>query len=307
MVTDTKPNERCCSKCGEIKNEDKFIKKRNICKVCRNKKSKEKYTQLIVNEIEKECQKCKVTKTSSSFIKSRNLCKDCNNEKRRIKYQTDEEYRLKMIKAASESKHEKVLQRKKIKLEEIGEGNKNCNYCYQIKSIEDFRHNRLKCKICERDDPDEKFKRYIRTRIYICLKNKTKHTIEYLGCNYDEYLQWILFDNDKFTLENYGKEWHIDHVLPISKFNIDNSEEQLIAFNWRNTTPLSVKDNLSKNNKILQPQIEQHYKKLIKYHKKNNIEMPQDFVCLFAKHLVAGNPLESSLPLTLGNICEELG
>ena len=38
MVTDTKPNERCCSKCGEIKNEDKFIKKRNICKVCRNKK-----------------------------------------------------------------------------------------------------------------------------------------------------------------------------------------------------------------------------------------------------------------------------
>ena len=97
---------------------------------------------MIVNDkIEKECQKCKVTKSSSSFIKSRNLCKDCNNEKRRIKYQTDEDYRLKMIKAASESKHEKVLQRNKIKLEEIGEGNKKCNYCYQIKSIEDIRHN----------------------------------------------------------------------------------------------------------------------------------------------------------------------
>lgn len=28
---------------------------------------------------------------------------------------------------------------------------------------------------------------------------------------------------------------------------------------------------------------------------------------LLAKHLVAGNPLEPSLPLTIGNICEELG
>uniref|UniRef100_A0A6C0HYN7 Uncharacterized protein n=1 Tax=viral metagenome TaxID=1070528 RepID=A0A6C0HYN7_9ZZZZ len=26
-----------------------------------------------------------------------------------------------------------------------------------------------------------------------------------------------------------------------------------------------------------------------------------------AKHLVAGTPLEPSLPLTIGNICEELG
>ena len=37
-----------------------------------------------------------------------------------------------------------------------------------------FRYNRLKCRDCERDDPKEKFKRYIRTRIYNCLRNKNK-------------------------------------------------------------------------------------------------------------------------------------
>jgi hypothetical protein len=35
--------------------------------------------------------------------------------------------------------------------------------------------------------------------------------------------------------------------------------------------------------------------------------MPQEFIDLFAKYLVAGNPLEPLLPLTDGNIREELG
>ena len=71
--------------------------------------------------------------------------------------------------------------------------------------------------------------------------------------------------------------------------------------------PLAARDNLSKNRKIIIPQIEQHYHHLLIYHKEKNIEMPQEFIDLFAKHLVAGNPLEPSLPLTSGNGCEELG
>ena len=36
--------------------------------------------------------------------------------------------------------------------------------------------------------------------------------------------------------------------------------------------------------------------------------MPQKYIDLFARHLVAGSSLEPSLPLTdNGNICEELG
>jgi hypothetical protein len=60
--------------------------------------------------------------------------------------------------------------------------------------------------------------------------------------------------------------------------------------------PLLAKENLAKNSKILIPQIKEHFEKLKKYHKDNNMIIPQKFIKLYAKHLVAGNPLELKLP-----------
>jgi len=137
-------------------------------------------------------------------------------------------------------------------------------------------------------------------------KNKTKHSVEYLGCSSDEYFKWIFNYDNNCSLENHGKEWHIDHVIPISKFDLSQEPQQLLAFNWRNTMPLSSKDNLVKNNKIIKEQIESHFNKLQEYHIKNNIQLPQIYINLFAKYLDAGNPLEPLLPLTFGNTCEEL-
>jgi hypothetical protein len=56
--------------------------------------------------------------------------------------------------------------------------------------------------------------------------------------------------------------------------------------------PLLAKENLSKNNKIVKPQIEQHLKTLADYHKENSIELPQVYIDLYARFLEAGNPLE---------------
>ena len=258
----------------------------------------------------KICSKCEETKPLDDFYKRGLICCDCNNSRRREKYKNNEEYRKIQIKKASEFKHEKVIERQKIKEEQqnkIGLENKQCKYCDEIKDKDRFRYNRLKCKDCERDDPIEKFKRYIRTRIYNCLrnKNKSKHSVEYLGCSSNEYFNWIFNYNNNCNLENHGNEWHIDHVIPISKFDLDNPEEQLIAFNWRNTMPLSCKENLSKNNKIIKEQIENHYKKLVEYHLENTLDLPQVYIDLFAKHLADGNTLKLSLPLTLGNISED--
>jgi len=298
MVTDTNPLEKCCSKCDQTKASDKFIPKRNICKDCRNIKCRENYKiSEINNESYQECNSCNQNKIMSLYVKNRKICKDCDNTHRRNKYQLDELYRAKLIKQSSTYKHNKVIEKNSLKMEEIGEDNKKCSVCSTIKNICMFRHNRLKCKDCERDEPIEKFKRNIRSRIYIALKqNKVMRTIKYLGASSVEYLQWIFSYTENYTLDNYGKEWHIDHVIPLSKFNLEDTEEQMLAFNWRNTMPLSAKENLSKHNKILLPQIEQHYIHLLEYHKEKNIEMPQTFINLFARHLVAGSPLEPLLP-----------
>ena len=307
-VTDTKLLEKCCSKCGIKKFENLFIPKRNICKECRNTTSREKYSLLTINnEIEQKCNCCENTKAITLFVKNRKICIDCNNNKRRSKYNTNEEHRIQIIQKANDFKKKKNIEKNKLKEFEIGIGNTKCNYCQKIKPTEQFRHNRLKCKTCERDEPTSKIIRNVRSRILSSIKNKSKHTIEYLGCNCNDYLRWILKNDNFYTMDNYGKEWHIDHVVPISKFNILNENEQLVAFNWRNTMPLSVKENLSKNNKILQPQIEQHYKKLLEYHNENKLDLPQVFIDLFAKHLVAGSSLEPSLPPLNGNILRELG
>ena len=297
-VTETKPLEKCCSKCKNIKTEDKFIPKRNICKECRNEKSREKYTNLIINDtIQKICSTCNEEKTILEFHKGRTICCICINNKRKEKYSIDEEHRKKLIKMASDFKHNKVIERQKLKEEEIGIGNKKCSNCTNIKKQDCFRYNRLKCKDCERDEPLEKFKRTIRSRIISALNKKQKHTIEYLGCSIDNYLKWLLCNDNNYNLANRGSIWHIDHVIPLSHFDLENEEEQQIAFNWRNTMPLSVKENLSKNSKIIKSQVEQHYKKLVEYHIENKLDLPQVFIDLFAKHLVDGKPLKLSLPL----------
>ena len=305
MVVVTQPEivKRCCSKCKEMKTPDRIVKDRNICKDCCNKKRRlTSNDKVAVTATEQRtCSKCNIVKTADLFRNDDcNICKICNNTMRRKQYQEDEEYRLRRREVGIEYKKKKKAIRDEKKLvelkkleEEIGEDNTICKYCKDVKPKTHFRHNRLKCKYCEREDPFEKFKRYARTRIYNCLKrNKNKHAHEYLGCMPSEYLQWICFNAKDFTLENYGKVWHIDHVIPLSKFNFENEQEALLAFNWRNTTPLLARDNLVKNNKIIPSQIEQHLETLTDYHKKNSIELPQVYIDLYARFLEAGTPLE---------------
>jgi hypothetical protein len=282
-VADTKPLEKCCSRCGTAKTITLFIPKRNICKECKNASSREKYKALELNsELEKECNICNILKSQSLFVKNRNMCIDCNNLKRRVKYQIDDDHRIKMIQKSTEFKQNKIIEKYKQKIEELGIDNKRCSCCNDVKHKTRFRHNRLKCKDCERDEPVEKLKRVIRSRIISALDNKNKHTVEYLGCNIPEYLYWLLKNDYGYTLENRGSEWHIDHVIPLSRFNLETEEQQLIAFNWRNTMPLSCRENLKKGNKIIKLQIEQHYKNLVEYHVEHKLDLPQVYIDLFA-------------------------
>ena len=70
---------------------------------------------------------------------------------------------------------------------------------------------------------------------------------------------------------------------------------------------IDIVEKFIKNCKIFIPQIERHLQKLHDYHEQHKINLPQKFSDLFARYLVAGSPLELSLPPTIGNICGELG
>ena len=293
QMTDTKPiivSTKTCSKCSNTKDVTLFIKERNICKPCDNNRKKLQYHNSGETAGDKICTQCSVSKDISEFIKNRNICKVCNNDRRKQRYQTDETHRAQQVKLATKFKTNKRIERQdieKLHQEIIGIDNKNCRYCCEIKPKTRFRCNRLKCVDCERDDPTEKFKRYVRTRIYNCLlKRKDRGSIEYLGCSLDDYMQWIMTYNENYNIDNHGKLWHIDHVIPLSKFNLDNPDEQLFAFNWMNTMPLSCRENLQKGNKIISSQVLEHLEKIKKYHIDNNLKVPNEYIDLYATFLV---------------------
>lgn len=76
--------------------------------------------------------------------------------------------------------------------------------------------------------------------------------------NYSEIIQHLLKNKPKgvSTLDLLnGKKWHIDHIKPISSFNLLNELEFKMAFAPENHQFLPAIENLKKSNKILNSEI----------------------------------------------------
>jgi hypothetical protein len=80
---------------------------------------------------------------------------------------------------------------------------------------------------------------------------KKDRTIEYLGCNMEEYTQYL---ESHFTPEmnwgNYGEYWEIDHIKPIASFDLNIEENLYTCFHYLNTQPLEKTQNREKSDKI---------------------------------------------------------
>lgn len=111
---------------------------------------------------------------------------------------------------------------------------------------------RERVKIRKQNDPVFKLTENIRTRIYQGLKgiSKSQTTDELLGCTFPAFREYLetKFTPD-MTWDNYGSLWHVDHIKPISLFNLSDPEEQKLAFNYINCQPLHAILNLKKSNK----------------------------------------------------------
>ena len=105
-----------------------------------------------------------------------------------------------------------------------------------------------------RGRPYERLASVIRARIYDVLKHgyKSDRTENLIGISIKELKTYLESQfKEGMTWENYGfYGWHIDHIKPLSSFDLNNPEEQKKAFHFTNLQPLWAKDNLKKHAKI---------------------------------------------------------
>ncbi len=58
------------------------------------------------------------------------------------------------------------------------------------------------------------------------------------------------------TWENYGKHWHVDHIIPCAAFDHTKPEQVRQCWHFTNLRPLEAKKNMAKGAKIEAPQLQ---------------------------------------------------
>ena len=133
----------------------------------------------------------------------------------------------------------------------ICEHNKQKSFCKDCKGSSICEHNRRKDKCKECLSPEEYFavtQRNSLNRVLKCSSNikKTQRSIEYLGCTAEYFLEFL---KNKMTDGMNFNNIHLDHIKPVSRFNLDNPDEFSSCVHYTNFQPLLAADNMIKSNK----------------------------------------------------------
>ena len=91
----------------------------------------------------------------------------------------------------------------------------------------------------------------LRRRLHHALHKRFKKgsAVRDLGMPVDAFLMYLNLDAlDKYGIPYTGNErlFHIDHIRPLSSFDLEDPEQLRIAVRWDNLQILSVVDNLAK-------------------------------------------------------------
>jgi len=197
----------------------------------------------------KKCSKCQITLEVFNFYKHKSnkdglsgKCKQCtsthnkkNKSKRYNNYlnflKQNKNYRQE-YKAKKPQEHAKYYKKYK-----------ELNKQTLAKKAKDYKNNNLHRKISLA----------LRNRLFSALKNNQKigSAVQDLGCSVNEFKTYLesLFQPG-MTWDNWSKDgWHIDHIKPLSSFDLTDRNELLEACHYTNLQPLWAKDNLRKSNR----------------------------------------------------------
>jgi hypothetical protein len=129
-----------------------------------------------------------------------------------------------------------------------------------------------------KNDINFKLKQNVGRRIREVLTNfgfvKSDKTLNYVGCNLQD-LQNHLQSTFKEGMSwgNYGKEWHIDQIIPCSAWKLSNENELKMCFHYTNLQALWASDNIYKKDNFDQEDMDkfiEHFNKSINIDNKDD-------------------------------------
>lgn len=212
-----------------------------------------------------ECIRCKQVQPESKFRLYKNgsyrkQCKKCDNEYDKQRKQKAREQRLETTLA-------------------------NCKLCKESKPLKDFAKlkkydgkiclacypdhvRKCKTKWCAKEriaNPSYRIKKSLAARLRTVLR-KNDTTMNYIGCTIQFLREWLEYNFTKdMSWDNYGDYWSIDHVVPVSTFDLTNEEQKYQCWNWTNLYPVKISYNCSKKNKICNVQIQKVKERILKF------------------------------------------
>lgn len=273
--TDIKPSGLYAVSCKKCREYQKAIKERLKCEHNKRKSDCRECDGSSFCEHNKQKSKCKECGGASicKHNKLKSRCRECDGSAFCIhdKRKSD----CKNCGGASICPHDKL----KSICHDCG-GSQICphdklkQYCRDCKGSSFCIHDKLKsiCRDCGGSQicPHDKQKKackeckpqlYLinlqRRAIYRCLKSsnleKTKPSIEYLGCSAEYFIEYFKKKMDLFNqfseIEMTWNNIHIDHIKPVSLFNLDDEDEFLSCCHYTNLQPLLAEINLNKSDK----------------------------------------------------------
>lgn len=212
------------------------------CEGCdSNKNTKEFGTRIRKNGniyIFKKCKECeRIRKKQPEYKK-----KISSNRKK--KYNEDNEYRKTIIEKSCKYYKENTTKIKKYQKD-----------YHKRKTVIERRHQRRYNR--RQNDEEYRIMCNLSSRICKLLKsNKDTRSLKLIGCSpifFKKWLEWQF--NSNMSWDNYGKYWHIDHVIPCNSFELMKKNEQYKCFHWSNCQPLEKTKNIIKSDKIIPKQL----------------------------------------------------
>lgn len=217
--------------------------------------------------MKKQCTKCKEFKNLDCFYNNnrskdgkRPECIQCTKDRRdcekirqqRRNYQQSEKYKeYRDEYRAKNKKREKKRQQDYLSRPDVRKKRK------EYFAREDVKQRRNEYERKRKENPKWRISSNISRRISKTLKlqnvsKRKRHWEDLVGYTKEDLLKHLESKFEKgMNWENYGSEWHIDHIKPISSFNITSLECKEFKKCWalNNLQPLWAKDNMRKGNR----------------------------------------------------------